>query len=162
MNLLILIVYKVPNQPSACGILQVIDGYIGHEGQYSALHEGCHCAGFASTVCKSMCDRDDQCKGYSEVAEGYEVSSGCQIATNSSCYSGCIKTNLGNLGDLVQDKGHAGMFGGCFIRTLDSSGSFLLSLWFKLVSEFTIWVVYNWCRLFWLILSQFLGDPIER
>ena len=124
MNLLILIVYKVPNQPSACGILQVIDGYIGHEGQYSALHEGCHCAGFATTVCKSMCDRDDQCKGYSEVAEGYEVSRGCQIATNSSCYSGCIKTNLGNLGALVQDKGHAGMFGGCFIRTLDSSGSF--------------------------------------
>ena len=121
-------VYKVPTQPSACAIVQIVDGYIGHGnqynygGQYTTLHEGCHCAGFAASVCKSICDRDDQCKGYSEVVEGYEISSGCQIATSAKCYSGCIKTNLGNLGNLVRDKGHGGMFGGCFVKTLDSKG----------------------------------------
>ena len=123
--ILIIIVYKVPSQPSACGILQIMDGFIGHGGQYSALHEGCHCTGFALSVCKSMCDMDNQCKGYSEVAEGYEVTKGCQIATNGSCYSGCIKTNTGNIGDLVHDLGHGEMFRGCFIRTLDAQGNYI-------------------------------------
>ena len=67
-------------------------------------------------------------KGYYEVAEGYEVSSGCRIATKSNCYSGCIKTNPGNVGDLIQDQGYGEMFLGCYIRTIDASGKLLFSI----------------------------------
>ena len=118
-------VYKVPSKPASCGIIQILDGYIGNGGQYSVLHEGCHCAGFTLPVCKAMCDNDDLCKGYYDVAEGYEVSSGCRVATTSNCYSGCIKTNPGNVGDLIQDQGYGEMFLGCYIRTIDASGKIL-------------------------------------
>ena len=104
--------YKLPTQPSACGI--------DNEG---TLHEGCHCAGLDGPVCKSICDNDEQCKGYSAVAEW--MGSGCRVATNSKCIVGCFKTNAGNLGNLVQDESNEGMFAGCFIKTLDSKGRLL-------------------------------------
>jgi hypothetical protein len=115
-------VYRVPTKPASCGILQVFDGYTGHGGQYAAFHEGCHCSDVDVIVCKVLCDNDEQCKGYFEVSEGYEMSKGCRTATTSHCNSGCFKTDNGNVGDLIQDQSYGDAFLGCFVRTKDASG----------------------------------------
>ena len=58
---------------------------------------------------------DENCKGY--VKHKYN-SVGCQIATTSSCQSGCSKFDTGATGSLVIDSDLYGdHYEGCFIKS---------------------------------------------
>ena len=77
------------------------------------FHEACYCISSQSAVCHTMCELDEHCKGY--VNSG----TGCHIATNSTCQSGCSKHHVGNVGDLIVDSrlnDLANSYEGCFIK----------------------------------------------
>ena len=61
----------------------------------------------------SYCNEDQRCKGY--VQKGIH----CQIATTSTCPTGCSGPyDVGNQGELVSDGtcGENLNFGGCFVK----------------------------------------------
>ena len=75
------------------------------------FHERCHCLSSKLAICKAACDSDEYCKGFVKDAAH------CQIATNSSCPSGCRKYDEGNIGALITDTlWFAKPYEGCFIK----------------------------------------------
>ena len=77
------------------------------------FHQRCICT-LSLDNCKKLCDEDNNCKGYVKTT----YSESCQIATTSSCPSGCSTYQRGNVGSLTL----AGTCGswkryyGCFIK----------------------------------------------
>ena len=80
------------------------------------LHERCVCIGQDVSYCKSICDEDLRCKGYSETKDHHRS---CAFATESKCPSDgkCKKYGLGQVGLLIRDgKYGAEHYDGCYIK----------------------------------------------
>ena len=77
------------------------------------FHQRCACARSLND-CKTLCDEDNNCKGYVETSS----SSNCQIATTSSCPSGCGTYDSGNVESLTLAGtcGRTSKYYGCFIK----------------------------------------------
>jgi len=112
--------YRTPQQDGACAI----EGtqYAGTIYSGVSFHEACACDTTPVSECKSHCDDDDNCKGYSEKLEMPDEDRlpFCQIATTSNCPTNCKKYYQGNNGTLVPD---SDLFGqgsyphkGCYIK----------------------------------------------
>ena len=67
-------------------------------------HEFCACLTTEYLAfCKSLCDGDQDCKGYSfrSTEERNDIDDICIIYTTSPCPTNCFKNNVGLVGDLV-------------------------------------------------------------
>ena len=65
-------------------------------GNEKRIHQNCICINSDKEICKTFCDQDVSCKGYTEHTQEQK----CQIATTSKCPSGCNQTNNNSFGDL--------------------------------------------------------------
>ena len=100
------ITYKTPVEIGHCGIEFSNDTHT-----ISGRHELCLCGvtDYCTTKiclnlrCKSTCDEDQNCKGYSirSTDERNDLNDLCFIYTTSSCPTNCPKFNVGFVGDLV-------------------------------------------------------------
>ena len=100
-------IYRIPQKTGACAI--------GSPKQFSGgrFHQLCHCNGTDLSTCKSHCDTDENCKGYVKQTSY----NSCQIATTSTCPSGCTMSYIGNTGALLTDKQlFSEDYDGCFIK----------------------------------------------
>lgn len=111
-------------------------GYINQEQfpESLARHEFCRCLTTEFLAfCKSLCDEDQNCKGYSfrSTEERNDIDDICFIYTTSSCPSNCFKNNVGSVGDLVDRApsitdpfyNFVSLESGCFIK-VDYDGNF--------------------------------------
>ena len=81
-----------------------------------ALHERCVCIGQDVSFCKSICDEDLHCKGYSETKDHHRS---CAFATEAKCpsHGKCKKYGSGQVGLLVPgSKYGAEHYDGCYIK----------------------------------------------
>ena len=88
-------------------------------------HQRCICDNHPLSECMDFCNEDSNCKGYVKV-RGKED---CQIATISSCPSGCTTHDVGNVGklklDFIGGVSCGPAYDGCIIKDQGNS-SFLI------------------------------------
>jgi hypothetical protein len=69
--------YDAPTDPGACGFIP------DHGGV--AFHQRCHCVDQTLETCRTHCNADPNCVGYTAINLDFDGVQGCQTATTSPC-----------------------------------------------------------------------------
>ena len=96
--------YRIPLKHGGCAVSK------------TKFHERCFCSNYDINFCHTLCDTDDNCKGY---AESVSMEPYCHFATTSKCPYGCSKYNSGRQGDLLADiELYPYVYSGCYIKLI--------------------------------------------
>ena len=72
--------------------------------------ETCQCRELDVSLCKELCDRDDNCRGYVDTSRNQ-----CELATTSDCPNPCEKYK-GSNATIDQNKKCGNGYRGCFTK----------------------------------------------